>query len=203
MKKTLKIGARILRLSEQIYCPETIITMLWSYAPKSFAEQFNLFKVHYDGIATMENFAGTTTEITLQHHHTWGCPVYILDEILQSNIAGISKWKHLSHAETYIGHSLFYARSVYLVINSQLRAVFNDEFYTVPFIREGKMPPNWIDIVKRKSHSGTPENIGFRDTWFTPYLDEYPRKTSSCDLIVTPENNKNGLMLSQTVPHVQ
>ena len=35
-----------------------------------FAEQFNVLKVDDDGITPMEKFAGTTTEIYPQNHHT-------------------------------------------------------------------------------------------------------------------------------------
>ena len=40
--------------------------MLWPYALKDFAEQFNLLKVDDDRITLMENFAGTTRYITLK-----------------------------------------------------------------------------------------------------------------------------------------
>ena len=56
---------------------------------KDFLEQLNELKVHNDGITPMEKFLGTTTEITPKNHHTWGCPVYVLDARLQINIAGL------------------------------------------------------------------------------------------------------------------
>ena len=45
-----------------------------------------------DCISPMEKFEGTTIDITIKNHHTWGCPVYILDARLQGNIAGLPKW---------------------------------------------------------------------------------------------------------------
>ena len=66
--------------------------MLWPYELKAFAEQFNVLKVDGYGITPMENFAGTTTYINIKNHHTWGCPVYVLDGIWQVNISGLSKW---------------------------------------------------------------------------------------------------------------
>ena len=47
-----------------------------------FSEQLNDPKVDDYGITNMENFAGTTTYVTPKNHHTWGCPFYVLDEIL-------------------------------------------------------------------------------------------------------------------------
>ena len=66
--------------------------MLWPYSLKAFAEQFNVIKVDYYGITPMEKFLETTTYINLKNHHTWVYTVYVLDAILQGNIAGITKW---------------------------------------------------------------------------------------------------------------
>ena len=40
--------------------------MLCPHALKAFAEKFNVIKVGDDGITPVENFAGTTTDITLK-----------------------------------------------------------------------------------------------------------------------------------------
>ena len=76
----------------KIYCPEAITAIVWPYKLKNFAEKLNVLKVDDYGITSMEKFAGTTTYISLKNHHTWGCQVYVLDEILQGNISGIHKW---------------------------------------------------------------------------------------------------------------
>ena len=67
----------------------------------------------------MENFSVTTTSVTLKNHHTWGCPVYGLDAIMQGNIAEISRWELHSRAWIYLGHSLCHAGSVALFINPE------------------------------------------------------------------------------------
>ena len=64
--------------------------------------------------------------------------------------------------------------------------VFHDEFSTFPLMREVTIPPNWKDIVKRSSHSGAPETIDLKYTWFTPDLEEYPSKTPSRDPSIDP-----------------
>ena len=79
-------------LDAKIYWPEAITTMLWPYALKEFAETFNVIKVNDDGINPMGNFTGTTTDIYIKIFHTWGCPVYFLDVILQGNIYGLYEW---------------------------------------------------------------------------------------------------------------
>ena len=50
-------------------------------------------KVGGNGIITMETFSGKTIDITLKNHHTWGCPVYVLDARLPGNIARLPKWE--------------------------------------------------------------------------------------------------------------
>ena len=96
----------------------------------------------------MENFAVTTTYITLKHYHTWGCPVYISDTVFTGNIAGLPKRSSRSRDGVYLGHSLFHAWSLALVINPEtghispkFHVVFDDDFSTVTFMREGTIPP--------------------------------------------------------------
>ena len=43
--------------------------------------------------------------------------------------------------------------------SNQFYVLFDDEFSTVPFMREGKINQNWIYLVKHSSQSGAPENI--------------------------------------------
>ena len=142
----------------------------------------------------MVNFSGTTTDISLKNHHTWRCPVYVLDAIFKGNISGLTKWEPCSRAGIYIGHPPFHSRPVALVLNPatgnfspQFHVWFDDEFSTVPFVREDTIPPNWTDLVQRRSQSGAQDNIDLKDTCFTPDLEEYPIKTPNHVPIVTLE----------------
>ena len=54
--------------------------------------------------------------------------------------------------------------------------VFDDEFSTVPLLREGTITPNWTDLVQHIVNSGATQNIEFKDNWITPDLEEYPQK---------------------------
>ena len=65
--------------------------MLWTYALKYFAEKLNELKVDDDGITSMGEVLGTTKDITLKNHHTWGCTVYVMDERFQVDIYGLPK----------------------------------------------------------------------------------------------------------------
>ena len=53
------------------------------------------------------------------NHHTWGCPVYLLDEIFQENISGIPKWEPRLRAGIYFGHQPFHVISVAIVLNPE------------------------------------------------------------------------------------
>ena len=72
-------------------------------------------------------------------------------------------------------YSPLHAGSVDLVLNPetghfspQFHVVFDYELYTVPFMREGTIPPNCKNIVQRISKIISPYNIDLKDTWFTP-----------------------------------
>ena len=163
-----------------------------------------------DCISPMEKFEGTTIDITIKNHHTWGCPVYVFHEILQGNISGLTRREPHSNAGIYLGNSKFHAVSVALVlkpatghVSPQLNVVFDDDFSTVLFMREDTIPPNCTDIVQRRSQSVALENIDLEDNWFTSDLEEYPIKPPSHKLSLSPDNNINTLTPLQFVPHVQ
>ena len=87
--------------------------------------------------------------------------------------------------------------------STQLHMVFDDEFSTVPFMREDTILPNWTDLVYHISQIGAPYNIDLEDTWFTPYIEEYPSKTSTHVPRVAKENNRNITTSSQSIKQVQ
>ena len=88
-------------------------------------------------------------------------------------------------------------------VSPQFHVVINDEFSTVPFIREGTITSNWTDIVQSISQSGAPYNIDLKYTWFTQDIEEDPRKPPSHEPRVTPENINITITLLQSIPDVQ
>ena len=81
--------------------------------------------------------------------------------------------------------------------------VSDDEFSTIPFMREGSIPPNLKDPVQLRSHRTAPENIHLKNTWFNTYIGQDTSETLSHELNIATDNNNNTLMPSQLVPHVQ
>ena len=80
--------------------------------------------------------------------------------------------------------------------------VFDYEFSTVTFMREGTITQNWTYLVQGISQIGATDNIDLKDTLLNPNLEEYPRYTPSDEPSVSPNNNNIMLMLLQDVLHV-
>ena len=55
--------------------------------------------------------------VQLKHYHTFGCPVYILDSRLQTNMKEVSNWEPRSRLGIYVVHQPAHAGSVSLVLN--------------------------------------------------------------------------------------
>eukprot|EP00957_Ditylum_brightwellii_P071869 5462557-Ditylum_brightwellii.AAC.1 len=52
----------------------------------------NKFDVDEDGSSPQEKFSNVRSVQSLTEHHTWGCPVYILDARLQDRSGTVPKW---------------------------------------------------------------------------------------------------------------
>ena len=130
----------------------------------------------------MEMSVGKITGITLKHHQSWGCPVYMLNDWLQSsNLPGLSKWDPCAHEIIYLVHSPLHESSVDLISNNliwhtspQYHMVFGDNSFIVTFMKEGPIPPNWAYLVQRSSQEITLEIINLKGTWCTHDLEENP-----------------------------
>ena len=88
-------------------------------------------------------------------------------------------------------------------VSHQFHVVFDDDYSTVTFMREFKIPPNWTDLVQRISQSFEPDHIYLKDTWFTTDIEKYPRETPIHMLIVPPKNNKNMITSSHPIQQLQ
>ena len=50
-------------------------------------------------------------------------------------------------------------------ISPQYHVVFDDTFSTVPFLRSGEEPPNWVELVRTSSEKVTTEAYEVADHW--------------------------------------
>ena len=159
-----------LLLHAKRYWPDVIRTILWPFALKAAEDRRNHLKLDENGLAPINNFSRTFAMIDIKSWHQWGCPVLVLDKRAQSGC--IPKWEPKARVGVYLRHSPCHAGSVVLVLNPktlhvspQYHVVFDDNFATVPFMKNGEIPPHWTDLVKYNSESATDDTINLANTW--------------------------------------
>ena len=174
---TLTRGARTNLLYAQRKWPEAIGTILWPFAWKDFERKYNHLKLDENGLAPINKFASTNVAPDLKTYHPFGCPVFVLNSRLQSSGGSIPKWDPRARVGVYLGHSPCHAGSVALVLNPktlivspQFHVVFDDEFSTVHFMRNGEIPPHWRDLVKHSAEIVSDDNFDLATTWANEFL---------------------------------
>ena len=218
--KVSTLGARTLLLHAQRLWPEAITTMLWPFALLEHVRTINHFNLDNAGKSPYMKFASVDSPPQLSDQHPWGCPLYVLEHILQNDSKSLPKWDPRSRLGIYLGHSPAHAGSVALVLNpstghvsSQYQLVFDNNFSTVSNMREGTIPPNWRDLVYNFSFSSTDEQLSLADIWLqehsldphdpnsAPALPSTVSKLSEGALRTTPSVSK-GASLPPSFPTV-
>jgi len=148
--------ARTLLIHAQHNWPNMITTLLWPYALSSAIYTYNNYKISKQNSTPSQIFSShTSTHIPpLQQQHTWGCPVYVLENLAQTKM--VSKWEPRSRLGVYLGHSPHHAGSVALVLNiktlfvsPQFHVVYDDQFSTLPYLNSNIQPPNWHTLLSQ------------------------------------------------------
>ena len=95
----------------------------------------------------------TVVPIKLRDHHTWSCPVYVLESKVQSLAKCLLKWEPKVRVGIYLGRSSAHAGNVSLVLNlstghvsPQFHVVFDDDFTLVPAMRSKTVPANYEEL---------------------------------------------------------
>ena len=153
--KQLKDKARTMWIHPKHQWPEVIQPWLWPFALKQ--AEFNLNNLHLgkSGKSRAKNISAMHNKINIRHYHTFGCPVYILDSLLQG--AGfIPKWDERVRVDAYVGRSQIHAGNVSLIMNlstghasPQFHVVFDDKFSIVPPLKTGSITALWTFICKK------------------------------------------------------
>ena len=176
---TLTNGARINLLFAQRKWPEAIGTILWPFAWKDYERKYNHFHLDNEGLSPITKFARTNAVPNIRDFHPFGCPVFVLDSKLQSGGGSIPKWNPRARAGVYLGHSPCHAGSVALVLNPktlivspQYHIVFDDEFSTVPFMRDGNIPSHWRDLVLQSQELVSDPVFEMATSWANSYLSQ-------------------------------
>ena len=69
----------------QPYWPEYMSTMLWPFALLAGADRINNLHIDMKGMTPKMKISSVAgSSVKLKNYHTVGCPVYILDAILQN-----------------------------------------------------------------------------------------------------------------------
>ena len=191
MIKELTLGARSMLLHAHRYWPEYISTMLWPLALKCTTERINTLDTDETGKTPIEKFSGVDALPVVKHYHTWGCPVYCLDARLQSGPKSIPKWEPRSRLGVYLGHSPVHAGSVALVLNPatghvspQYHCVYDDDFTTVPYLRDGTVPPHWAELCATSTEIATDE------AFVSSIFEENALLPDAVDSTCTERNNQ-------------
>ena len=117
--------------------------------------------------------AGST--VRLKNYHTFGCPVYVLDARVQdAGGAEPPKWDPRSYLGIYVGRLSAHAASVAPVLNPktglvppQFHVVLDDDFSTVPSLRNGSVSDTWHQLVCNSREKSTDGFYDVTKTWLT------------------------------------
>jgi hypothetical protein len=109
--------ARTMMLHAQHRWPNAINTHLWSFAIKMANDISNRAPAIQSGISPLELFSQVEIAPKVKHSHTFGAPVYVLDNALQTTGTGIPKWKSRANMGIYVGTSPRHSRKIALVLN--------------------------------------------------------------------------------------
>ena len=91
--------------------------MLWPLALLAVSEYHNVLKFDANGKIPLEKVSGVQGNVGINHLHTWGFPVYVIESRLQDGNGKLPKWDPRARAEIYMGNSTVHDNSVALVLN--------------------------------------------------------------------------------------
>ena len=129
--------ARTILLFAQSRWPGAVSTHLWPYALRAANDSLNNSPRLQDKVIPSEAFTKQKTTMKVRQQHTFGCPVFALNNKLQGG-KYLSRWSSHARIGIYLGMSPQHARSVALVLNiktglvsPQFHVEFDDLFERV------------------------------------------------------------------------
>jgi hypothetical protein len=129
-------SARKQLLYARAHWPEAVHFALWPYALQNAAYLHNNLPVLQDGTSRLELFSSIQVGSNLRHVHTFGCPVFALQNVLASG-SQLPRWSPLARLGLNLGPSPMHARNVYLILklvsgcgSPQYHCHFDDFFET-------------------------------------------------------------------------
>ena len=130
--------AQTIMLHAALHWPEQADVSLWPMALTYATYLWNIMPRPETELLPLEIFAQSKQLTPLIHHmHVWGCPVYILDPVLQDG-KKLPKWRARSCRGIFLGHSSHYATTIGNILNlktqhisPQFHVIYDDWFMTM------------------------------------------------------------------------
>ena len=148
--------------------------MLWPLALLDVVEQHNVFKFDAYRKISLKKLSGVQCGVGINHFHTRGCPVYVLDSRLHDGYGKMPKFDPRSRAGIHLDKSTVHDHSVVLVLNPntshvspQFHYVFDDQFTTVSHMTNGMVTSNWADLVVHIYKTILTDRFPVYNTWIT------------------------------------
>ena len=147
--------------------PDAIEPCMWPFAIRLANEAHNCTPVR-GGLSPIALYSRSRVLPNLNHLHPFGCPVYVLNEKMQSDKKG-PKWEERAKCGIYLGLSPNHARSVALVLSlttGMVSAQFHihaDEFFKT-VAHQGPGTP----VLSMPYPSQWQQRLGFPTSPFSP-----------------------------------
>ena len=151
--------------------PSAITTNLWPHALR-YANDMHMYAPQVDGKASpMELFSGSKFRWSHYNCHTFGSPVYVLDNEIQAG-QKVNKWSERARVGIFLGHSPEHAQAVSLVLSltsgltsPQFHCKYDDSFQTVktsfrdsPPISKWQRVCGFVQGIEQEPISDKPKN---------------------------------------------
>jgi hypothetical protein len=142
--------------------PEAISHRLWPFA----LLHANFLLNHLpqkDGTTQIGKFANSHQNIDIKDQHTFGCPIYVLQDPLQMAGGKIPKWNSRVQLGIYLGQSPIHSSNIALILNlmtghvsAQFQVSFYDNFSTIDNIclpSQMTEPRHWKELCTSSVNS--------------------------------------------------
>ena len=184
--------------------PGAVSIFLWPYAMRHAVNLRNNTPLKHEELSPIEKFTRSATRPNLKHFHTFGCPVFVLNNNLQAK-KPIKTWLPRSRLGIYLGHSEQHARSVSSVlslttglVSAQFHVSHDDFFETVNSGEKNVQQSSWMILAgfKRGQKQQSPQLE--RDTTLqvehdnTPQFTQQPVEAINDNLITEPTSINDG-----------
>ena len=173
--------------------PAAIHLALWPYALRYATYLHNTLPVLDDGTCRLELFSSIHVGMKLKHMHTFGCPVFALQNELSSG-GTIPHWSPCTRLGINLGPRPAHAHNIYLILNLYMGCVspqFHcrfDDFYET--VKHGgpdvSVPSIWQQLAGLVTATQRPSMEFHNESW-----NQFQHV--SCNNAVPPSSNTSAI----------